>query len=61
MPFFKGVLIQATGEAHSKLRGKAMEAISLLAVAVGLEVFSKDAKEVLNTLLLIQGMNLHFP
>lgn len=54
MPFFKNILTQATDESQSKLRGKAMEAISLVAVAVGLEVFSKDAKEVLDTLLQIQ-------
>lgn len=64
MPFFKGVLQNATGEAYSKLRGKAMEAISLVAVAVGLETFAKDAKEVLDLLLQIQGiylfMNFYF-
>lgn len=54
MPFFKNVLLNATGEAYSKLRGKSMEAISLVAVAVGLETFSKDAKEVLDALLAIQ-------
>eukprot|EP00012_Vannella_robusta_P014021 CAMPEP_0206211088 /NCGR_PEP_ID=MMETSP0166-20121206/17930_1 /ASSEMBLY_ACC=CAM_ASM_000260 /TAXON_ID=95228 /ORGANISM="Vannella robusta, Strain DIVA3 518/3/11/1/6" /LENGTH=771 /DNA_ID=CAMNT_0053632877 /DNA_START=804 /DNA_END=3116 /DNA_ORIENTATION=- len=55
MPFFKNVLLNATDEAYSKLRGKSMEAISLLAVAVGIETFSKDAKEVLDALLAIQA------
>ena len=35
-----------------------MEAISLLAVAVGIETFSKDAKEVLDALLAIQGKSM---
>jgi hypothetical protein len=60
MPFFKGVLINATDKNFSKLRGKSMEAISLVAVAVGLEVFSKDAKEILDTLLVIQCSSPRF-
>ena len=54
IPYFKSILINATGEAFSKLRGKAMEAISLIAVAVGKDKFSPDAKEVLDAMLAIQ-------
>jgi importin-5 len=54
MPYLKSVLIQATARELRYLRGKAMEAISLIAVAVGKQTFAPDAKEVLAAMLQAQ-------
>lgn len=40
MPILKDILILATGEDQAMLRGKAMECISLIGIAVGKEKFS---------------------
>lgn len=58
MPYFKSVLMTATTKEFRYLRGKAMEAISLIAAAVGKKVFLPDAKEVLDTMLQVQTANL---
>lgn len=55
MPYLKSVLTQATSREFRYLRGKTMEAISLIAVAVGKEVFAPDAKEVLDAMLQAQS------
>lgn len=46
MPFLKQVLKSANGKDLRMLRGKAMECITLMGVAVGKEKFYPDAKEV---------------
>jgi len=46
MPFLKQVLVNANGKEYRMLRGKAMECITLIGVAVGKEKFYADAKEV---------------
>ena len=46
MPGLKGILQVAGGKEMRMLRGKAMECISLIGVAVGKERFGADAKEV---------------
>ena len=47
MPGLKGLLQSAQGKDYRMLRGKAMECISLIGVAVGKEKFAADAKEVM--------------
>ena len=54
IPFLKSILFTATADNLSKLRGKAIEAISLIAVAVGKQTFLPDAKEILDAMLNIQ-------
>jgi len=55
MPFLKSVLSNATSKDYRILRGKAMECISLIGVAVGKEKFGADAKEVMEQLMATQG------
>jgi len=54
MPGLKGLLQSAQGKDHRMLRGKAMECISLIGVAVGKERFGPDAKEVMEILITTQ-------
>jgi len=51
VPLVKNILVQASPKDMSILRGKAIEAISLIGQAVGREKFTPDAQEVMNLLL----------
>lgn len=55
MPMMKTILEQAVGKEYRTLRGKAMECISLIGVAVGKEVFLEDAKIIMQLLSQSQG------
>lgn len=54
MPGLKGILQQGQAKEFRMLRGKAMECISLIGVAVGKEVFAQDAKEVMDLIIATQ-------
>lgn len=58
MPGLKGILSNAQGKEMRMLRGKAMECISLIGMAVGKEQFGQDAKEVMEILIRTQGEQL---
>lgn len=58
MPMLKQILALATGKADRMLRGKAMECISLIGIAVGKETFGQDAKEVMDMMMALQGTEL---
>ena len=58
MPLLKNVLANAQGKDYRLLRGKAMECISLIGVAVGKDKFLQDAKEVCELMLKTQSMKL---
>ena len=58
MPGLKGLLQSAQGKDYRMLRGKAMECISLIGVAVGKERFGPDAKEVMEILIKTQTSTL---
>merc|ERR1719384_397547 len=45
MPLLKQLVLNATGEKESRLRGKAFECMSLLGLAVGKEKFLPDAQQ----------------
>jgi hypothetical protein len=47
MPFLKGVLQQAHGKEYRLMRGKTMECLSLIGVAVGKDKFMQDLPEVM--------------
>lgn len=51
MPILKQLVMMATGEKESRLRGKAFECMSLLGIAVGKEKFLPDAKEAVQEML----------
>jgi len=51
MPILKQLVMCATGEKESRLRGKAFECMSLLGIAVGKEKFLPDAKEAVQEML----------
>ena len=55
MPGAKGLVANATGKEQVDLRGKAMEAISIMGEAVGAEKFATDGKEVLELMLKLKG------
>ena len=55
MPGLKGILQQGQAKEYRMLRGKAMECISLIGVAVGKEVFAQDAKEVMDLIIATQA------
>eukprot|EP00741_Cyanophora_paradoxa_P006672 tig00001030_g6453.t1 len=55
MPMFKHILTHAAGSDMRLLRGKAMECISLVGVAVGKAKFLPDAKEVMDLLMRTQA------
>ena len=50
MPGLRQLLTDLAGKEFRMLRGKAMECISLIGVAVGKEKFAADAKEVMDCL-----------
>jgi len=58
MPFLKNVLKNANTKELRTLRGKAMECVSLIGVAVGKQKFMQDAKEVVEELVKTQQMKL---
>jgi F0F1-type ATP synthase delta subunit len=51
MPILKQLIVAATGEKESRLRGKAFECMSLLGIAVGKDKFLPDAKEAVEHML----------
>jgi len=53
MPGVKSILTSAAGEGMEELRGKAMECAGLIGEAVGDEVFSADAMEIMQLLLTV--------
>lgn len=55
MPMLKQILFNANTKELRMLRGKAIECISLIAVAVGKEKFAPDAKEVIEIMLATQN------
>lgn len=55
MPLLMDVLRQATSRDYRLLRGKAMECASLIALAVGKEVFAPHAQEFVNLLVQTQA------
>ena len=54
MPGLKAILSGAQGKEYRMLRGKSMECISLIGVAVGKETFGPDAKEVMDLIIASQ-------
>eukprot|EP00406_Dinophysis_acuminata_P044477 CAMPEP_0179310970 /NCGR_PEP_ID=MMETSP0797-20121207/52443_1 /TAXON_ID=47934 /ORGANISM="Dinophysis acuminata, Strain DAEP01" /LENGTH=1117 /DNA_ID=CAMNT_0021020725 /DNA_START=60 /DNA_END=3413 /DNA_ORIENTATION=- len=55
MPLLKRLVLNATGEKESRLRGKAFECMSLLGCAVGKEKFLPDAQEAVAEMLKTPG------
>merc|ERR1719384_1219500 len=51
MPLLKQLVLNATGEKESRLRGKAFECMSLLGLAVGKEKFLPDAQKAVEEML----------
>eukprot|EP00455_Lapot_gusevi_P047330 TRINITY_DN6380_c0_g1_i1.p1 TRINITY_DN6380_c0_g1~~TRINITY_DN6380_c0_g1_i1.p1 ORF type:complete len:955 (-),score=344.36 TRINITY_DN6380_c0_g1_i1:235-2901(-) len=58
MPCLKTILQSAVNVEHRLLRGKAMEAVALIATAVGDQIFNADALEILQILLNTQSRGL---
>lgn len=58
MPFLKNILVSATDKTHRMLRAKAMECISLVGMAVGVDRFRADAREVMDVLVTLQGTEM---
>uniref|UniRef100_A0A7S3C1U5 TOG domain-containing protein n=1 Tax=Haptolina ericina TaxID=156174 RepID=A0A7S3C1U5_9EUKA len=58
MPGLKAILSNAQGKEMRMLRGKAMECISLIGMAVGKDIFGQDAKDVMDILIRTQGEQL---
>ncbi|KNC50497.1 importin beta-3 [Thecamonas trahens ATCC 50062] len=58
VPLLKQILYQANGEDFRAMRGKAMEAISMIGLAVGKELFLNDAIEVMDLMIKIQAQDL---
>ena len=54
MPGIKSILLETNNPELSLFRGKAMECIGHVATAVGAELFTPDALEIMN--LLIQSL-----
>jgi HEAT repeat protein len=54
MPYLKDVLAKATTKEYRMMRGKAMECISLIGLAVGKEKFAPDAMQVMEVLMAAQ-------
>eukprot|EP00010_Vexillifera_abyssalis_P008327 CAMPEP_0201544158 /NCGR_PEP_ID=MMETSP0173_2-20130828/708_1 /ASSEMBLY_ACC=CAM_ASM_000268 /TAXON_ID=218659 /ORGANISM="Vexillifera sp., Strain DIVA3 564/2" /LENGTH=1049 /DNA_ID=CAMNT_0047952189 /DNA_START=291 /DNA_END=3440 /DNA_ORIENTATION=- len=55
LPFFKTVLVKATAKEHRRLRGKTLEAISLIGLAVGRKVFLPEANALVQLMFNIQN------
>jgi len=58
MPYLKNILANANGKEHRMLRGKTMECITLIGVAVGKAKFYQDAKEVMEQMNKTQSSQL---
>eukprot|EP00929_Paragymnodinium_shiwhaense_P035866 TRINITY_DN19309_c0_g2_i1.p1 TRINITY_DN19309_c0_g2~~TRINITY_DN19309_c0_g2_i1.p1 ORF type:complete len:870 (-),score=258.50 TRINITY_DN19309_c0_g2_i1:486-3095(-) len=58
MPILKNMVMSATKEDESKLRGRAFECMSLLGIAVGREVFQEDANDALTVMLEVPSNGL---
>ncbi len=58
MPFLKSVLVNAQGKEYRLMRGKAMECMSLIGVAVGKDKFLPDAREIMEELHRTQAHQL---
>ena len=55
MPAAKGIIKSATAAEYQELRGKTMDCVGLIGIAVGKEKFLPDAKEVLEMMLTVQA------
>ncbi|KAG1673229.1 hypothetical protein FOA52_013109 [Chlamydomonas sp. UWO 241] len=58
MPLLSSILVGATDKAHRLLRAKALECISLVAMAVGKDRFRADAPKVMQLLAQLQASQL---
>lgn len=58
MPLLKSVLLSATDKKYQMLRAKALECVSLVGMAVGLECFRKDAQDILQFLNQLNNSHL---
>eukprot|EP01114_Cavostelium_apophysatum_P016598 TRINITY_DN4762_c0_g1_i1.p1 TRINITY_DN4762_c0_g1~~TRINITY_DN4762_c0_g1_i1.p1 ORF type:complete len:1093 (-),score=369.83 TRINITY_DN4762_c0_g1_i1:62-3340(-) len=58
VPFLKSILSNANSNEYRMLRGKAMECISLIGVAVGKEKFYQDAKEIMEQFMKTQANHM---
>ena len=54
MPLLLQILFSANDESHRTLRAKSIEAISLVGMAVGRELFRADAQHVMSFLAQLQ-------
>lgn len=54
MPTLKQMLTQCKAKEHRLLRGKTMECVSLIGIAVGKEVFIADAREIMDEFMATQ-------
>eukprot|EP00283_Hemiselmis_rufescens_P008937 CAMPEP_0173432074 /NCGR_PEP_ID=MMETSP1357-20121228/9999_1 /TAXON_ID=77926 /ORGANISM="Hemiselmis rufescens, Strain PCC563" /LENGTH=1081 /DNA_ID=CAMNT_0014396625 /DNA_START=122 /DNA_END=3364 /DNA_ORIENTATION=+ len=55
MPTLKQMLVQCRAKEHRLLRGKTMECVSLIGLAVGKEVFVADARDVMDEFMATQS------
>ena len=55
MPFLKNILKNAVGKELRQFRGKAIECVTMLAVAVGKEKFLQDANHIVEVLIQVQN------
>jgi len=58
IPYLKTILSHASTKEYRTLRGKAMECITLIGVAVGKDKFYNDAKEIMELMLRTQSTKL---
>jgi len=58
MPFMKRILAEADGKNYRTLRGKAIECISIIALAVGKAKFLPDSQQVMELLVRLQNSEL---
>ena len=54
VPLLKQILLQANGKEDRQLKARAIEAISLIGVAVGKEIFGNDARDTMELLMRTQ-------
>lgn len=58
MPLCKTVLLKANGKKFRELQGKAIDAITIMAAAVGSEKFQLDAQQILPAMVQLQKSNM---
>ena len=58
MPLCKTVMLRATGKNFRELQGKAIDAITIMASAVGAEKFKPDAAQILPAMMELQKSNM---